>query len=317
MAEKEIMMKNIQTAAILGAGAIGGYLVHELWDVLGDDLWLIADGGRKKRLEAEGILVNGRRLRPAVKTAAQSEGVDILFVSVKHAALSSVLGDIEAACGPQTIVMSLMNGVDSEDRIAERIGSEPVLDAMIKVASRRTDEGICFEPPISTLGIFFGERSGKTDTEKVLAVSHLFDRAKMPYHVRSDILRDIWLKYALNIAQNIPQAIVGCGMGAYFESRHMSRLREMLCDEVFELAATCGIKLQKGSAYVKAGEVTKNTRFSTLQDLDAGRPTEIDMLCGTVIRLAAEAGLETPYNTMAYHLIKALEEKNEGMFKYE
>ena len=55
---------------------------------------------------------------------------------------------------------------------------------------------------------------------------------------------------------------------------------------------------------------------NTLQDLDEKRPTEIDMFCGTVMRLAEEKGIPVPYNTFAYHLIKALEEKNEGRFAY-
>ena len=57
-------------------------------------------------------------------------------------------------------------------------------------------------------------------------------------------------------------------------------------------------------------------RYSTLQDLDAGRHTEIDMFSGALMRMGAELGIPTPYNEYTYHMIKALEEKNDGRFDY-
>lgn len=58
-------------------------------------------------------------------------------------------------------------------------------------------------------------------------------------------------------------------------------------------------------------------RYSTLQDLDAGRHTEVDMFAGAVVRMGRELGIPTPYNEFTYHMIKALEEKNDGKFDYE
>ena len=57
-------------------------------------------------------------------------------------------------------------------------------------------------------------------------------------------------------------------------------------------------------------------RYSTLQDIDAGRHTEIDMFSGAMMRMGKELGIDTPYNEYTYHIIKALEEKNDGMFDY-
>ncbi|MCQ2540553.1 MAG: ketopantoate reductase family protein, partial [Acetatifactor sp.] len=67
----------------------------------------------------------------------------------------------------------------------------------------------------------------------------------------------------------------------------------------------------------KGSVVKKRARYSTLQDLDAKRHTEIDMFSGTVMRIGKELGIPTPYNTFTYHTIKALEEKNDGLFDYE
>ena len=63
--------------------------------------------------------------------------------------------------------------------------------------------------------------------------------------------------------------------------------------------------------------VPPSARYSTLQDLDAGRHTEIDMFSGALIRMGKELGIPTPYNEYTYHIIKALEEKNDGKFDYQ
>ena len=63
--------------------------------------------------------------------------------------------------------------------------------------------------------------------------------------------------------------------------------------------------------------VPPTARYSTLQDLDAGRHTEIDMFSGALMRMGKELGIPTPYNEFTYHMIKALEEKNDGLFDYE
>lgn len=71
-----------------------------------------------------------------------------------------------------------------------------------------------------------------------------------------------------------------------------------------------------GSASVHGSPVPSSARYSTLQDLDAGRHTEIDMFSGALIRMGKELGIPTPYNEYTYHMIKALEEKNDGKFDY-
>lgn len=73
----------------------------------------------------------------------------------------------------------------------------------------------------------------------------------------------------------------------------------------------------EGDASSRHGSlVPPATRYSTLQDLDAGRHTEIDMFSGALMRMGQELGIPTPYNEYTYHMIKALEEKNDGLFDY-
>ena len=95
-------------------------------------------------------------------------------------------------------------------------------------------------------------------------------------------------------------------------------MNQALCNEVVLLASSFGIDLN-ASEIISAGSpssVPPQSRYSTLQDLDAKRPTEIEMFCGTVMRLGREKGIPVPYNTFSYHVVKALEEKNAGKFDY-
>ena len=84
------------------------------------------------------------------------------------------------------------------------------------------------------------------------------------------------------------------------------------------IASAKGIDLAKVDASSGRGSAVPPTaRYSTLQDIDAGRHTEIDMFSGALMRMGEELGIPTPYNAYTYHMIKALEEKNDGKFDYK
>ena len=87
--------------------------------------------------------------------------------------------------------------------------------------------------------------------------------------------------------------------------------------ELKAIAAAKGIDMSKASASsVHGSPVAPSTCYSTLQDLNSGRHTEIDMFSGVLMRLGKELGIPTPYNEYTYHIINALEEKHDGLFDY-
>ena len=118
------MNQSIRTIAILGAGAVGSYLVMGLSGKYKENLWVIADGERKERLEKNGLNINDESYSLHVKTPSEAHGVDILFVCLKYTQLRDALPDIETITGEHTMVVSLLNGVDSEEIIGKRIGME-------------------------------------------------------------------------------------------------------------------------------------------------------------------------------------------------
>ena len=93
---------------------------------------------------------------------------------------------------------------------------------------------------------------------------------------------------------------------------------EGLRKELEDVAKAKGIDIDKAGRSSSYGSAVPPTaRYSTLQDLDAGRHTEIDMFSGALVRMGKELGVPTPYNEYTYHMIKALEEKNDGFFDYD
>ena len=307
----------IKTVALLGSGAVGSYFLWGLTEKLGENLWVIAEGERKKRLETNGLFINGVPCPLHLKTPNEACGADLLLVATKYGALTQSLEAIAAVTQKHTLVMSLLNGIGSEELIAEKIGKEHLIYSMIKIAAERKGNQITFDGP-NTQGIYFGEVGRRQPTERIKAIEELFSGTPLHWFFCEDIIRELWGKFALNIGYNLPQAILGVGVGAYRDSIHVKNLMEQLIDEVTAVAAAKGIDIADLAEDLKTRPLLlKSAKYSTLQDLDAKRPTEIEIFAGAMRKMGGECKIPTPYSDFAYHAIKALEEKNQGKFQYE
>ncbi len=305
----------INTAAIIGAGAIGAYLWWGINEGLGDNAYFVATGDRKKHLEKDGIILNKKSYMPVVKTPSQAKGTDLLIIATKYGALKEILPDIKEIATENTIVMSVLNGVDSEEIIAEVVNPSQIIYSLIRIASQRVGNVIDYDEG-DIGGLFFGERDARNaPSERINALDELFSHTPLIYHISDDILKEQWSKYAWNLSYNLPQAILNVGIGAYTDSSHVKFISEKIWYETAAVAAAKGIDI---GGYLLPRNTLKNTaRFSTLQDLDAKRPTEVDMFAGTMIRLGKELNIPVPYCEFAYHAIKALEERGAGKFNYD
>lgn len=305
----------IKTVAVLGAGAVGSYVIWGLSRRKDIRLGVIAEGERAERMK-KGCLINGTVYHPEVWTPQDARETDLLIVALKYGALPAALEGIRMITGENTTVMSLMNGVDSEELISEKIGASHVLHSLIKIASHKEENGYYFNPE-TTIGIIFGELTAPYQSERVQAVESLFKDTGLHYRVTEHIREEIWSKFRLNVCNNLPQAILGAGVGCYQDSVHMKQISGGLRRELEAVAAAKGIDISQADSSSSHGSaVPPSARYSTLQDLDAGRHTEIDMFSGALVRMGRELGIPTPYNEYTWHMIKALEEKNDGKFDY-
>ncbi len=304
----------IRRAAILGAGAVGAYLISSLSDKLGDGLIVIAKGERAERLKQEGLVINEKEYTLNVTAPEEAGEPDVLFVTLKYQALEGALPDIEKIVGAHTMVVSLMNGIDSEQIIGDQIGMEHMIWSMVRISSTREGNSMTFALPSGGNGIYLGLPGKKPlEDERIRALMELFEDTPIVVHPSEDILVDMWDKLALNISRNLPQALVGVGAGAYDDSLYLKDAERKLRREVAAVAASKGITIPEENRPAKCEPAQ---RYSTLQDLDAGRHTEIDMFCGALCSIGRERGVPTPYSEFMLDFIKCLEEKNDGRFNY-
>ena len=120
----------------------------------------------------------------------------------------------------RTMVVSLLNGIDSEELIAGQIGWEPIVNAYMTIVSHRTGNEIEIYHPEGPDGLWYGDRSTPEKTEACQALEEFFAGTRLCTGFVPDILNRQWTKFIRNIAYNLPQAILGVGLGAYGDSAH-------------------------------------------------------------------------------------------------
>ncbi|MDO4623352.1 MAG: ketopantoate reductase C-terminal domain-containing protein [Eubacteriales bacterium] len=318
----------IQSVALIGAGAVGAWFIPGLSYVYGDRFSVIAEGERAEKLKREGVVINGRRYKPQVRSAVEagSLGVDLLIVATKYDAIPDILHDIktitelgkilkrELADPAGTIVLSPLNGIDAEEQIAKEIGEEHMLWSFMRIVSARKGNEIVISPTTRD-GLIFGEKHTKEKTERCRAIEMMLMTCGINGRFSDSIITEMWQKFAFNLSTNLPQAVFGVGYGAYLDSEHVAYIHDCLAFETIMVARKLGIVIdyQPNTRNL----AMPGARFSTLQDLDAGRKTEIEMLAGVLMKKAAEVDIPVPFTEYTYHAIKALEEKNAGLFDYE
>ena len=306
----------IKTAALIGLGAIGSFIAPRLNEALGPgNFKVVAKGACKHRLLEEGTTINGTRyVFDVADPSGACEPVDLVIVLVKHNALPQAVQDIRPLVGPDTVIVSFMNGITSEETLAEAYGWPRVIYGLSRVSVVMENHTSQYDPEN---GFFlFGEACNRgARSPRIAALAELFDRAGIHYQVPEDMVRALWLKFMANVSENQTSAVLGIPFGAWQVSDEANALREDTMREVIAIAQKKGIDIGEQDMLDQRAQLQRipyPNKTSMLQDLEHGRPTEVEMLAGTVIRLGRELGVPTPINQALYHAIKVLEEKNEG-----
>jgi 2-dehydropantoate 2-reductase len=304
-------MKRIEKISLIGLGAMGVFFAPRLHETYGNNFRVIAEGERKKRLETEGVTINGMNYKFPIITPDETENpADLILIGVKGYSLEQAIKDIRNQVGENTIILSLLNGVDSEDKLIEAFGREHILYAFMRMSIVMKDGKADFDPYWGK--IHFGEKKNDTYSDRVLAVKEVFDRADIPYFIEQDMLKGIWFKYMCNIGENMTCALLGVPFGMFRISEHANWIRINAMREVVAIAQKKGIDIGENEIAMQEKTVMtipKENKPSTLQDLESGKKTEIEMFAGTVVKMGKELEIPTPINEMFYHGIQVLEEK--------
>ncbi len=303
----------IRSAAVIGLGAVGGFFAPAFAQQLGEDRFcVIADGERKKRLE-EGVSINGEIYDFPVVEPGEGSPVDLIVMAVKEAGFAQAVEDIRSFVGDSTQILCVMNGVGHEEILCDVFGEEHVLYSYMKITSEKNGNSIVYNPNCS---LRFGEKINQELSDRVKAIKEFLDVCGLPYKIEENMELGIWIKFMLNVGTNLTCAIFGLPYGACAKSEHARKIQRALMDEVVAVAQAKGILLTT-EIEEKQIELSKTfpaaSKPSTLQDIEHGRKTEVEMFAGAVIKMGREVGVKTPYNWMIQEMIQTLEEKNLGV----
>jgi 2-dehydropantoate 2-reductase len=302
-------MTEIHQVAILGAGAMGAYFASRFAADSGFTTTLLADGERKDRLNAGGLIVNGQPLHLPARSASEcSVPADLILVAVKHHHLADSLSGLDPLVGENTVFLSVMNGLDSEEMIAAKFGSGKVLYAIsLGIDAVREGNVITYTKP----GVhYFGEARNEIYSGKVLAVQEAFDRAGVAYQIPDDMLRMLWWKFMFNVGINQASSVLGAPYGVFHTDQNARGLMESLMREVLILAQASEVNLTEQDLldwYPVLHRLSPLGKTSMLQDFEAGRKSELEIFSGRVIQMGQKLGIPTPVNRAVNQILQVYE----------
>ncbi len=307
----------IKYAALIGLGAMGSFFAPRMEAYLGrDNFQVVAGGARKERLETRGVTINGETYRFSVRDP-EEEGrkADLIIMAMKDMGLMQAIRDIKNLVGENTQILCVMNGIESEEKVAAAYGWEHTLYSYMRMSIVMKDGVANFDPYWGK--VHFGEAENKVLTERVKAIQEFFTACDIPYETDEDMKRGIWFKYMCNLGENMTCALLGIPFGAFRTCEPANAIRRGAMREVMAIANRMGVDLNEADIEQQEKTVCAipyNNKPSTLQDLEGKKKTEVELFAGTVVRLGKELGIPTPISWMFYNGIRTYEEKNEGNF---
>jgi 2-dehydropantoate 2-reductase len=316
--------------AIVGAGAIGGYIGARL-SRAGADAVLFARGPHLRAMRESGLRVlspdGDFEVQPEVTDNLADIGIaDVVFLGVKAHSLTALAPDLHLLFGPDTVVVSLQNGipwwyfqghggeldglrlerVDPGGVIASAIDRHRVLGSLAYFATDIVEPGVIHHSEGNRIS--FGEPDG-TRSERAKRVADALIAAGFRCPISTRIRNEIWVKLLGNVAFNPISALTGGTLEELVHHPDTSRLVRQVMTEAEAVAAKLGIELPISIEQRIAGaEKVGAHKTSMLQDYEAGRPMEIEAIVGAVVELGEKLGVPMPSTSAVYACTKALGE---------
>ena len=314
--------------AIVGAGAIGAFLGAKL-ALSGEDVYLIARGAHLQAMQNHGVRVKSPdgdfEAHPTATDDYESVGpVDFVFLTVKAHSLTEIAPQIAPLLGPETVVVSAQNGipwwyfqsqggpfdgtaiesVDPGGVIAQAIDPSRIIGCIIYPSTVIVQPGVIEHIEGNRFSI--GELDGtSSDRCKTLAAALICAGLKAP--IRSRIRHDLWVKLLGNVVFNPMSALTGATLEEMATHPETSAIARAVMTEADEVAEALGVRLpltidQRMDGAKKVGA----HKTSMLQDLEHGRPMELESVVGVVIELGEKLGLPMPHTRTLYSCTRLL-----------
>ena len=307
------------SVAVVGAGAIGGLLGARLARS-GQDVTLIARGPHLAAMRSRGLTVRGMgeefTVRPECTDDMRAIGAaSVVFVTLKAHGIPPVAPALGAALAKDATVVGAMNGIpwwyfpdrhlDSVDPggvIARNIPYERVVGSVVYPAATLVEPGVVQHEEGNRISL--GEPDG-SKSPRVQSIAAMLAAAGFKAPVTNRLRHEIWLKLVGNATLNPVSALTGATMAGMLRTDGGRHLIRTLMEEVAAVARSLDVELPVDiERRIEGAASVGEHKTSMLQDLEAGRPLEIDALLGAVIELAGSSGVSVPGLRTVYGLVK-------------
>lgn len=308
MSVKITIMKEIKNVLLCGLGAVGTIYADKLQRFNPDNFKVLVDQERLNRYLKNPVIFNGVQLNFNYTLPEDTNfKADLIIIATKYYGLNDAVKNIKNFVKEDTVILSLLNGVTSEGIIAGVYGWDKLLYSyFIGHSAIRTGSKIVHDD-VNT--IVFG--SDKNLNENVLRVKKYFDTAGINYKIPDDIKHSLWLKYMLNVCANQTTAILRMTFGEMLENKNFMQLAVNIMREVQAVAEAEGVNntdVMIEETLEHLSHMIPDGKTSMLQDVEAGRKTEVDMFAGTMIQFGKKHNISTPYNSMIKELFEIIHE---------
>ena len=297
--------------AVVGAGAVGGYF-GGMFARAGAPIVLIGRRHFADAVNSNGLVLDKSEGQERIRVAATTEmsairDCSLILFSVKANDTAETAKQIAPFLQPDATVVCLQNGVDNADRV-RAVTNVVTVPAVVYVAVSVPEFGRVKH--LARGDLIIGPLS-----ERTTEVANVFNRAAISCRISENIEGELWVKLLCNCALNAISALGHARYGQIVQSGDAKQLMQDVVDEVLAVARAAGVVLpgvddrESGmAAAMKIAMQMADAFSSTAQDLNRGRPTEIDALNGYIVRQGAALAVPVPINSALFTLVKLAEQ---------
>ena len=298
--------------AIFGSGGVGGYFGGRL-AAAGENVTFIARGAHLKALRQLGLQIaspQGALHLDTVKATDEPKTigpVDVVLLTVKLYDLDSAAATLAPLIGPETVVITLQNGVDAMDMVAKHVGAAHVAGGAAYIVAVIDKPGHIRHTIAQQL--VFGERDGRR-SDRLVAFEEAGIRAGFQAKTSTDIEADLWVKFVRLATWSGMTTATRSPMGVVRDHPATFEMMIAAINEVIAVGRARGINLPADimeSTLKLIQSFPAASKSSMLEDIERGRRLELPWLSGAVVRLGKEAGVPTPIHQFITTILTPLE----------
>lgn len=308
-------MKEIKNVLVCGIGAVGSIYANKINEYNSEYLRVLVDEARLEKYKKNPKIFNGKPLIfNYILPSDETFKADLIIIATKFDGLKDTIKNIENFVKDDTIILSLLNGVTSEDMIAQKYGWKHILLSYFIGHSAMRDGNIITHDGIGD--VVFGVKHGVgTALYDVKLLKQYFDNVGLTYKTPDDMERALWLKYMLNVSSNQSSAILGMTFGQMQTNKKFMEFLINVMKEVQRIAKAEGVKNTEtmiDEALVSFNKMIPDGKTSMLQDVEAKRKTEVEMFGSTMVKFGKKHNIPTPYNLVMRDMLEIIHENYQG-----